>query len=131
MGRFRKMGVASDGLGTTVWHLTASSIIRIAFHPRYGPTSFLWSIMAFDKSAIHLPNGLPKSRKLTDLEEKDLIKRILELDSLTFLPRPRSVEKANQLLTERDEGIVGKNWVANFAKRRPELAILILTFYSI
>ena len=67
-------------------------------------------------------DSMPKSRKLTESEEEALVKYILELDSRAFPLRPFGVEDmANRLLAERDAGTVGKNWVANFVKRRPEL----------
>ena len=65
---------------------------------------------------------LPKVRKLTELEEEVLVRYILKLALRAFPPRLSAVEEmANRLLTERDAGTVGKNWVANFVKRRPEL----------
>ncbi|KAL8380720.1 hypothetical protein RB595_005143 [Gaeumannomyces hyphopodioides] len=67
-------------------------------------------------------DSMPNFRKLTESEEEALIKYILELDSRAFPFRPFGVEDmANRLLAERDAGTVGKNWVANFVKRRAEL----------
>ena len=65
---------------------------------------------------------IPKTRKLTSLEESVVVKHILDLDSRGFPPRLRAVEDmANQLLADRDGGTVGINWASNFIKRRIEL----------
>jgi hypothetical protein len=65
---------------------------------------------------------MPKSQKLTELEEQTLIQHILDLDSRSFPPRLSGVEDmANQLLRKRDATKVGVNWASNFVKRRPEL----------
>jgi hypothetical protein len=62
------------------------------------------------------------SRKLTDLEEKALVNRILDLDSRGFQPRLEDVrEMANRLCTDRDALHVGPRWAENFVKRNPEL----------
>jgi hypothetical protein len=67
-------------------------------------------------------NTLPKSRKLTILEEEVVIRHILELDSRAFPPRRSAVEDmANRLLAERNGGRVGKNWTSNFVRRQPQL----------
>ena len=51
----------------------------------------------------------PKSRRLTDSEEKAIIQYIIELDARSFPPRLRSVEDmANQLLRIRDAPSIGK-----------------------
>ena len=60
-----------------------------------------------------------KSRKLTELEEEELVKYILNLNSRAFLPRPSGVaDMANYLLAKHN---VGKNWVINFVKYCPDL----------
>ena len=65
---------------------------------------------------------IPKSRKLSDLEEQIIIQFILDLDSRGFPPRLRSVEEmANRLLADRDALPVGKRWASNFVKRHLDL----------
>jgi len=62
------------------------------------------------------------SRKLTDLEEKTIVRYILELCARAFHPRLSYVEDmANRLLRERDTPPVGVRWAHNFVKRQPEL----------
>jgi len=66
---------------------------------------------------------IPNRRKLTDEEEIHLIQHILDLDSRAQPPRLRDVEAmANRLLELRHDIPVGRNWVASFIKRHPELA---------
>ena len=65
---------------------------------------------------------VPKSRKLSDLEEQIIVQFILDLDSRGFPPRLRGVEEmANRLLADRDAPPVGKRWASNFIKRYKEL----------
>ena len=65
---------------------------------------------------------IPKSRKLSDLEEQIIIQFILDLDSRGFPPRLRGVkEMADQLLADRDASPVGVRWASNFVKRHPDL----------
>ncbi|RFN47269.1 hypothetical protein FIE12Z_8482 [Fusarium flagelliforme] len=65
---------------------------------------------------------IPKSRKLSDLEEQIIVQYILDLDSRGFPPRLRGVEEmANRLLADRDASPIGINWASNFVKRQPEL----------
>ncbi|KAG6979124.1 Pogo transposable element with KRAB domain [Fusarium oxysporum f. sp. conglutinans] len=65
---------------------------------------------------------VPKSRKLSDLEEQIIVQFILDLDSRGFPLRLRSVEEmANRLLADRDAPPVGKRWASNFIKRHKEL----------
>src|SRR6478735_6554923 len=65
---------------------------------------------------------IPKSRKLSDLEEQILIHFILDLDSRGFPPRLRGVkDMADQLLADRDAPPVGTRWAHNFVKRHPNL----------
>jgi hypothetical protein len=67
-------------------------------------------------------DSIPKSRKLSDLEEQIIVQFILDLDSRGFPPRRDFVEKmANSLLADRDASPVGKLWVHNFIRRQPEL----------
>ena len=61
-------------------------------------------------------------RKLTDLEEKVLLDRILDLDLRGFQPRLEDVrEMAGRLCTDRNVSRVGPRWAENFVKRHPEL----------
>ncbi|RYC79608.1 hypothetical protein BFJ63_vAg17509 [Fusarium oxysporum f. sp. narcissi] len=65
---------------------------------------------------------VPKSRKLSDLEEQVIVQYILDLDSRGFPSRHRDIEEmANRLLADRDASPVGKRWAINFIKRQPEL----------
>jgi hypothetical protein len=64
----------------------------------------------------------PNSAKLTELEEKTIVKYTLDLDSRSYPARLGEVgDMANKLLAERDAPPVGKNWAFNFVKRQPEL----------
>jgi DDE superfamily endonuclease/helix-turn-helix, Psq domain len=63
-----------------------------------------------------------KSRKLSNLEERTIIQRVLKLESQGFPVRISGVEDmANLLRRERDASPVGKNWAENFIRRQPEL----------
>ncbi|KAF6515843.1 hypothetical protein HZS61_004584 [Fusarium oxysporum f. sp. conglutinans] len=74
---------------------------------------------------------IPKSRKLSDLEEQTIIEFILDLDSRGFPPRLRGVEDmANRLLADRDEPPVGKRWASNFVKRHKELETRFFRRYN-
>ena len=67
-------------------------------------------------------DSVPKSRKLTDLEESTIVQYVLDLDSRAFPPNLARVgDMANQLLRDRDASPVGKRWATNFVKRQPEL----------
>jgi hypothetical protein len=67
-------------------------------------------------------NTTPKSRRLTDSEERAIVQYIIELSLRAFPPRLRGVEDmVNQLLRVRDAPPVGKLWAYNFVKRQPEL----------
>ena len=64
----------------------------------------------------------PKSRRLTDSEEKAIVQYVLELDARSFPPRLRSVEDmANQLLRVCDAPLVGKLWAYNFVHRQEKI----------
>ena len=66
----------------------------------------------------------PKSRRLTDSEEKAIVQYILELVARSFPPRLRGVEDmANHLLHVCDAPPVGKLWAHNFVERHLELKI--------
>ncbi|KAI8401972.1 hypothetical protein FOFC_17277 [Fusarium oxysporum] len=65
---------------------------------------------------------IPKSRRLSNLEEQVIVEHILDLDSRGCPPRLRDVEEiANQLLADRQAQPVSKNWASNYIKRQPEL----------
>ncbi|KAL9562888.1 hypothetical protein ACKAV7_013074 [Fusarium commune] len=65
---------------------------------------------------------VPKSRKLSDLEEQIIVQFILDLDSRGFPPRLPGVEEmANRLLADRNASPVGKRWASNFVRRHKEL----------
>jgi hypothetical protein len=67
-------------------------------------------------------DSIPKSRRLSDLEEQIIVQFILDLDSRGFPPRLRFVEEiANRLLADRDAPPVGKRWAHNFVRRHPDL----------
>lgn len=67
---------------------------------------------------------IPKSRKLTDDDEKELVQYILDLDSRSQPPRLRDMEViANRLLELCYDIPVGCNWVASFIKRYSELVM--------
>ena len=64
----------------------------------------------------------PKSARLTELEEKTLVRYILDLDTRGFAPRLRDVEDiANIIAESRDASRVGTGWASSFVKRQPEL----------
>jgi hypothetical protein len=74
---------------------------------------------------------IPKSRKLSELEEKIVIQFILDLDSRGFPPRLRIVEEmANRLLADRDEPPAGKCWASRFVKRHPALKMRFFRRYD-
>ncbi|KAJ3542019.1 hypothetical protein NM208_g4316 [Fusarium decemcellulare] len=67
-------------------------------------------------------DSIPKSRRLSDLEEQIIVQFILDLDLRGFPPRQRYVEEmANRLLADRDAPPVGKRWAHNFVTRHHEL----------
>ncbi|KAH7472031.1 hypothetical protein FOMA001_g13641 [Fusarium oxysporum f. sp. matthiolae] len=74
---------------------------------------------------------VPKSRRLTDLEEQIIVQFLLDLDSRGFPVRLRFVEEiANSLLADRDALPVGKRWAHNFVKRQPELKTRLFRRYD-
>ncbi|RKK77794.1 hypothetical protein BFJ68_g17950 [Fusarium oxysporum] len=74
---------------------------------------------------------IPKSRKLSDLEEQIIVQFILDLDSRGFPSRLHFVEEmANSLLVDRDASPVGKRWAHNFVKRQPELKTRLFRRYD-
>lgn len=67
---------------------------------------------------------IPKSRKLTVLEEEKLVEYILDLDARAFPPRVCMVgDMANIILKERGipSLLVGTNWASKFIQRHAEL----------
>jgi len=61
-------------------------------------------------------------RKLTDLEEKVLLERVLDLDARGFQPRLADIrEMADRLRAARDASRVGPRWANNFVDRHNEL----------
>ncbi|KAM6509943.1 hypothetical protein FALCPG4_19040 [Fusarium falciforme] len=81
-----------------------------------------WTLYRRQKGVQSRRDWIPKSRKLSDLEEQIIIQFILDLDSRGFPPRLRGVEEmANRLLADRDASPVGKRWASNFVKRHPDL----------
>jgi hypothetical protein len=62
------------------------------------------------------------SKRMDNLEEEAIVRRILEESTRGFAPSKADVRAmANKLLEERGGKPVGKNWVDNFVKRTPEL----------
>ncbi|EED11514.1 conserved hypothetical protein [Talaromyces stipitatus ATCC 10500] len=60
--------------------------------------------------------------KLTQSEEDSLVKWVLDLDRRGLFPRHSLVrEMVNYLLQQHGKSQVGKNWVTNLIKRRPEI----------
>ncbi|EED21956.1 transposon, putative [Talaromyces stipitatus ATCC 10500] len=60
--------------------------------------------------------------KLTQSEEDSLVKWVLDLDRRGLPPRHSLVrEMVNYLLQQHGKSQVGKNWVTNLIKRRPEI----------
>ncbi|KAM5526543.1 transposase [Fusarium oxysporum f. sp. phaseoli] len=74
---------------------------------------------------------VPKSRKLSDLEEKIIVQFILDLDSRGFPPRLCGVEEmANRLLADRKASPVGKRWASNFLRQHKELKTRFIRKYD-
>ncbi|KFY92311.1 hypothetical protein V500_04219 [Pseudogymnoascus sp. VKM F-4518 (FW-2643)] len=83
------------------------------------PRTTLRRRLAGQGSRRDIPANL---RKLTDLEERVLLNRILDLDLRGFQPQLEDVrEMADRLCTDRDASRVGPRWAENFVKRHPEL----------
>jgi hypothetical protein len=81
-----------------------------------------WALRRRQNGIQSRRDWIPKSRKLSDLEEQIIVKFILDLDSRGFPPRLRGVEEmANRLLADRDASSVGKRWAMNFVKRHKGL----------
>jgi hypothetical protein len=65
---------------------------------------------------------IANSKKLTEQEEDDLRKHLLELDSRGFGATLKGVaDMANHLLASRSGNSVGINWAANFIDRKENL----------
>jgi hypothetical protein len=74
---------------------------------------------------------IPKSRRLSNLEEKIIVQFILDLDTRGFPPRLRAVEEmANRLLADCDALPVGKRWAHNFVTRHKELKMRFFRKYD-
>ena len=83
------------------------------------PESSLRARRAGKQPRHEIPANL---RKLTDLEEKVLLERVLDLDTRGFQPRLSDVrEMVDRLRTTRDASRVGPRWANGFVKRHPEL----------
>jgi hypothetical protein len=66
----------------------------------------------------------PDSKKLDQLEEEALVRRVLELDQRGIGATKDMVRDiANDLLAERGGEPVGKHWVDNFKTRTPEIKL--------
>ncbi|KAL2884579.1 hypothetical protein HOO65_110050 [Ceratocystis lukuohia] len=76
-------------------------------------------------------NTIPKSRRLSDLEEQTIVRSILDLESRGFPLRLRFLEEmANYLLAGRDTSPLGQRWARNFVKRQPELKTRLFPKYE-
>ncbi len=63
-------------------------------------------------------------RKLTDLEESVILRRVLDLDSRGFQPRLSDIqEMADRLCIDRHASRVGLRWADRFVRRHPELTM--------
>ena len=72
----------------------------------------------------HLPlsERRPANIKMTELEEKIILERILDLDSRGFAPKLAGVEDmANLVLKSQGKERVGQHWARRFIARHPEL----------
>ena len=67
---------------------------------------------------------MPKTMALRGSEEVAIVRHVINMVDKGYPPRLANVEDmANSLLTSRLQKPVGKNWSANFVKRRPELKV--------
>lgn len=65
---------------------------------------------------------ISNSRRLTDLEEKILVERILDLDLRGKPPTLKTVAAmANYILVAKGKPAVSKNWPTEFVKRQSAL----------
>jgi hypothetical protein len=63
-------------------------------------------------------------RKLTDLEESVILRRVLDLDSRGFQPQLSDIqEMADRLCIDRHASRVGLRWADRFVQRHPELTM--------
>jgi hypothetical protein len=66
----------------------------------------------------------PKTMSLTLREEEAIVQYILDLGARGFPPQLAAVkDMADSLRAERGQKLVGRNWAANFVKRKPELQV--------
>ncbi|KAG6996132.1 hypothetical protein FocnCong_v016336 [Fusarium oxysporum f. sp. conglutinans] len=90
-----------------------------------------WTLHRRQKGILSTRDSIPKSRKLSDLEEQIIVQFILDLDSRGFPPRLRCVEEmANRLLADREMPPVGKRWASNFVKRHKDLKTYFFRKYD-
>ncbi|KAL9562867.1 hypothetical protein ACKAV7_013053 [Fusarium commune] len=90
-----------------------------------------WKLRRRQHGIAATHNTVPKSRKLSDLEEQIIVQFVLDLDSRGFPSRLRFVEEmANSLLADRNASPVGKRWAYNFVKRQPELKTRLFRRYD-
>ena len=74
------------------------------------------------QGTLQLNEYRPVMHKLTEIEEKVILQRIIDLDARGFSPRLSGVEEmANLILQSRGGGRVGKNWTARYIARQPDL----------
>jgi hypothetical protein len=73
------------------------------------------------KGVLSTRETIPKSRRLSDLEEQTIVQFIIDLHSRGFPPRLHAVGwMANRLLADRDALPFSKRWASNFIKRHKE-----------
>ncbi|RKK79343.1 hypothetical protein BFJ71_g16262 [Fusarium oxysporum] len=90
-----------------------------------------WTLHLRQKGILSTHDSIPKSRKLSDLEEQIIVQFILDLDSRGFPPRLHCVEEmANRLLADREMPPVGKRWASNFVKRHKDLKMHFFRKYD-
>lgn len=74
------------------------------------------------KGSLSIDERRPAMQKLTELEEKVILERILDLDARGFAPRKAGVEDmANFILASQGRGRVGGRWASRYIARQPEL----------
>lgn len=72
---------------------------------------------------LPLSERRPANTKMTELEEKVILERILDLDSRGFAPHLADVEDmANFILKSQGKERVGQHWARRFVQRQPELS---------
>lgn len=72
---------------------------------------------------LPLSERRPAMAKLTELEEKVILERVLDLSARGFAPRIAGVEDmANFILASQGRGRVGQHWARRYIARQPELS---------